>query len=135
MHLLPPPCASPPATSYLSRLLSHHRLNYEILNLVPSAGAFVQSLLMDNIDNAHAESTSDAQSPDSVLPPPSLPRRFEKAGLGYRTSSSDDTKPSTSVDHLVIVVHGAGTCKETAESHGVELQVRCEVCCVPFKNQ
>ena len=91
--------------------------------LVPSAGAFVQSLLMDNIDNVHAESTSDAQSPDSVLPPPSLPRRFEKAGLGFRASSSDDAKPSTSVDHLVIVVHGAGTGKETAESHGEELQV------------
>ena len=82
---------------------------------------------MDNIGDLHAESNSDAQSPDSVPPPASLPRRFEKAGSGHKTSSSDDVNASASVDHLVIVVHGAGTSKETAEEHGVELQVACDV--------
>jgi hypothetical protein len=82
---------------------------------------------MDNIGDLHADSNTDVQSPDSVLPPASLQRRFDKAGSGNKTSSSDDVNASASVDHLVIVVHGAGTSKETAEEHGAELQVTCAV--------
>jgi hypothetical protein len=85
---------------------------------------------MDNLASANSDSNPNVPPSDLPAAPASLPRRIEMPTAASQPSAAEDTA-GASIDHLVIVVHGAGTSRETAEEHGAELQVAYGgLCCV-----
>jgi hypothetical protein len=80
---------------------------------------------MDNLagNMALPHASSAAETHELPPAPPSLPRRARPLASGEKVAAVASETIGQSVDHLIIVVHGAGTCKETAETHGEDLQV------------
>lgn len=87
----------------------------------------MQGLLVDNLTDSIDLlcPPSVAESSDVPPAPASLPRRTSRVAAAEKMAGINAASEATceSVDHLIIVVHGAGTSKETAEEHCNQLQV------------
>ncbi len=82
---------------------------------------------MDNLaaDRESLNPASHIETIDAPSAPASLSRRSARLAAPEKLAGKNAAAEVAceSVDHLIIVVHGAGTSKESAEAHGRDLQV------------